>query len=246
LRRFYSARAGKRDGTTAVTPDNLDEAEGEMSEICDEYFDSLVKRGLVRHREIFAVEREQITKELLALLKYESERAGVVPSYFEWAFGSRRFLPDRDAASVPETLDIPCGEYTARIRGIIDRIDDCEDGRAIIDYKTGSQTPGVDQMVAGLEIQLPVYAMAVDSLLGESPRKTKEAFFISVRAGKGEKFLRNDDLARAVEATKQSIVRCLAGIAGGRFPSMPSIRCREYCPCKEACKFDRRRMEKKT
>ncbi|MFH1550289.1 MAG: PD-(D/E)XK nuclease family protein [Planctomycetota bacterium] len=246
LRRFYSARAGKRDGTTAVTPDNLDEAEGEMSEICGEYFDSHAKRGLVRHREIFAIEREQITKELLALLKYESGRSGVVPSHFEWAFGFKQFLPGRDAASVPETLDIPCGEYTARIRGFVDRIDDCENGRVIIDYKTGSHMPAVEQMVAGLEIQLPVYAMAADGLLGEGPRKTREAFFISVRAGKGEKFLKNDKLARAIETARQSIAQCLAGIAGGRFPSTPSIECRDYCPCKEACKFDRRRMEKKT
>ena len=173
-----------------------------------------------------------------------------MPSHFEWAFGSRRHLHNQDAASVPDTFDIPCGEYTARIGGFVDRIDDREDGRIIIDYKTGGRLPGVEQMVAGLEIQLPVYAMAAESLLGEEPRRTMEAFFINVREAKARMTLKagggKNDLARAIEAAKQAIARCLAGMAEGRFPPVPSIECRDYCPCKEACRFDSRRMEKKT
>jgi ATP-dependent helicase/DNAse subunit B len=253
LRRFYSSRSKRKNEPAAVTPENLVAAQKELSETCEEYFDSLEKKGLVRHRDIFSVERIQIRKKLLNFLEKEArlnKEDPREPSYFELAFGFEKFLADWDAASVHETLDIPCGDFTARMRGVIDRIDVDDAGSfAVIDYKSGRSAPAAGDVKDGRDVQLQTYAMAAERLLFKNVRKAREAFFFTIagaaRASALKRAEGSDSLSPAVEAAMESIAESLKGIAAGKFQPDPPKECYAYCPCKTACKYEVRRNKKK-
>ncbi|MCH5164976.1 MAG: PD-(D/E)XK nuclease family protein [Clostridiales bacterium] len=57
--------------------------------------------------------------------------------------------------------------------GVIDRVDVYEDKARIIDYKTGSKTFDFDKCISGLDMQLPLYAAAVN----ESGREVTGMFY---------------------------------------------------------------------
>jgi len=90
----------------------------------------------------------------------KEERAtssGFRPKFFEWSFG--RETPP---------LEIADGRGGAiRIRGRIDRIDVDEARKQflVIDYKTGSTKITGNQIKSGEALQLPLYILAVQSLL---------------------------------------------------------------------------------
>ncbi|MDP6377259.1 MAG: PD-(D/E)XK nuclease family protein [Pseudomonadales bacterium] len=96
--------------------------------------------------EFLTAERMRITEVLQMWLEYEHSRE---PFQLE----------------EPETRSLlTLGEVTLRMR--IDRIDRIEDGRFVIDYKTGStQLPGRDEKRL-IEPQLPMYALATEGSVG--------------------------------------------------------------------------------
>ncbi|NOX37478.1 MAG: hypothetical protein GXO78_08070 [Calditrichaeota bacterium] len=86
------------------------------------------------------------------------------PTHFELPFGYRPPRPNREfPESEPFVLEWQ-GQRMA-LRGVVDRVD-LHPNRAflIIDYKTGSH-PGPRDVVKGLSLQLPLYLLAMESLL---------------------------------------------------------------------------------
>ncbi len=90
------------------------------------------------------------------------------PRFFELAFGPAARHPDADPASRPEPVRFERGQRILSLTGKIDRIDTDETGRAVItDYKLSANTKGrqLPDMINGLSLQLPVYALAVQQVL---------------------------------------------------------------------------------
>lgn len=71
------------------------------------------------------------------------------------------------ADSVFPALKVEAGELTFNISGVIDRIDSYKSGdkekSRIIDYKSGGKRFTYEELAAGLQLQLPLYAAAVDA-----------------------------------------------------------------------------------
>ena len=91
------------------------------------------------------------------------------PELFEVGFGPTRTDEDADSHSTREPLILRSGDDEIQIAGRVDRVDvgACEGVPVfnVIDYKSGSKVQDKpEQIAAGLALQLPLYAMAVQQL----------------------------------------------------------------------------------
>src|SRR6185437_16032215 len=140
-------------------------------------------------------ENEQ--KELLFRLKrfIEYDEARILkdqrnpqPALFEVKFG----MPANDASYPPLIIDTANGPIS--VRGIIDRLDiedlpPAGDGSSkqiavsVIDYKTGSTPITAEDIAAFAQIQLPLYAMAVEKCIAPGAKVTVGQY-LSVNAAK--------------------------------------------------------------
>ena len=106
---------------------------------------------------------------LRRFLEFESRREDeLVPSFFEVSFGG---TPGRKGTS--DTLlsqDEPILFGGVRLRGKIDRVELGDGIFAVVDYKTGSVVPALNDIRGGLSLQLPLYLHAVEHLLEASGR----------------------------------------------------------------------------
>lgn len=97
-----------------------------------------------------------------------SHGAEMVPEMFEVSFGARR--QGDDPASVDEALHCAGIEPPVRIAGRIDRLDTGRLGDQavfnVVDYKSGGGGKlKLENVLAGVELQLPLYALAAGELL---------------------------------------------------------------------------------
>ena len=100
-------------------------------------------------------------------LQEKTQARGMLPTYFELAFGHPSQASD--PSSKAEYLKIPrpgdASAEAASIQGQIDRVDVSESGRSIVayDYKT-SQGAKQRDMSAGRQLQIPIYLAALEQL----------------------------------------------------------------------------------
>lgn len=117
---------------------------------------------------------EQMANEFSPRLKYGGLQADYTSRYVEknllttfkkdleqlrhWSRNSQF-----EAQSVEEevTLDIPDGNDKLTVAGRIDRVDTLGRDAIVVDYKTGSDKPDLQQMLEGLQLQLLTYALAL-------------------------------------------------------------------------------------
>ncbi len=129
-------------------------------------------------------EREGVLPRFLRLQAAAANPA--MPTHFELSFGSYPGMGERDQQSTTTHYAISDSESgdEVRISGKIDRIDRTADGRFIVfDYKTG-RMPSVADIDTGLNLQLPLYLLATESLFEE----------IGLREGAGAAYLMLRDL----------------------------------------------------
>ena len=105
-----------------------------------------------------------IEKLRVALRKWlEAERTyglPVLPRYFEVSFGQKREPRDPELSC---TEPITIGDV--RMTGKIDRIDIGNGTFNIVDYKTGSSTVRMPEILSGRSLQLPIYLQTAQKLL---------------------------------------------------------------------------------
>jgi hypothetical protein len=190
--------------------------------------------------------------------------APLVPKYFEARFGPkhRRSESLDDASlSTEKPFEVTVGAEQMRFTGQIDRIDVGRVGDAmvfnVIDYKTSaSARVKPDDVKSGLQIQLPLYAMAAAELLladkqaaalsagywsirgkgfGAGARSGGPLAIGEIRDGKvevaaGWTELRQELLARIAEI--------VGGIRRGAFPVFNADpNCGQYCPFSTGCRI---------
>ncbi len=139
----------------------------------------LMERALERHEADYPLSvaperrpgvRRRLEADLTRYLEYAAEcserddergdRAPFEPTHLELAFGFRGEDGEEDG--------LPAFELAGgmRLRGRIDRVDVGAGGRAVVyDYKSG-RAPLPSQWVAGGDLQIGLYARAVEQLLG--------------------------------------------------------------------------------
>jgi len=157
------------------------------------------------------------------------------PHRFEVKFGQ---LDKPDSLPV---LTIGEAAGAVSLQGVIDRIDLVQvDGRVgfrVIDYKTGSHPPGGD-VLSGLASQLPLYAMAVERLLGEGgDRHFDGAGYWSLPKDgyKGIKF--KGDWSAYRDRLERFILALVDKLREGTFPIFSQKKdCPKFCDFPSVCR----------
>jgi ATP-dependent helicase/DNAse subunit B len=247
----------------------------ELRDLADRVFDEHERVVPPLNKQIWKIDRE-IRKILLdQVLLYELElqekasAEGVVPAYFEVAFGGMKSAA-RDPGSKPEPLELTrstfVGEETMKISGQIDRVDVARDKTLIAyDYKlsTGSSK---EDIKTGRSLQLPIYLEALERLILPGSPIAGGGYYI-IRGGNER---RNRGLYRASHAdytrlqARNSVFSdhdwqqirdeviakiwdFLDHMRAGQFSVNPSEKdktCR-FCDFAAVCRYDRYRIERK-
>lgn len=177
-----------------------------------------------RETEFWDYEKKELSFRLNRFFVKEKERAlrdneQFLPFVFERGFG---FAP-RDPESAP-ALVVKSGDREIRLRGRVDRIDVSQDGKScrIVDYKSGSARISSKEALAGRNMQMPIYALAVrQSILPELD--LRDGVFLSV--SQGETIGRLDflkDGEEVVFAVLEHVGRFVRDIERGDFSVRPS------------------------
>ncbi len=96
----------------------------------------------------------------------------LIPKFIDWEI-KRQSDHTPHSHEAEKTLNI---NNSTQIHGRLDRVDRSSDGFSIIDYKTGV-TPSKKSIIAGEQVQLPMYALLNESHTDE---KTSQVEFVSI------------------------------------------------------------------
>ncbi|MHB8994055.1 MAG: PD-(D/E)XK nuclease family protein, partial [Armatimonadota bacterium] len=233
----------------ALSESQLAGACREMSRIVDETFTRWENEGLVTHRALWRLAREQARRDLLALVAYEVSEVGqygYVPRAFEARYEA--ILP---AGAEGEPL---------RIRGKIDRVDVrpvVPPGQpqqfAVYDYK-GNDGVSPQLIEAGCDFQMPFYVTAaIQQVLGGQEPPAQCAQWAYYRYRQPVKLCRKV----GVEATRWSLPldeylqkanemahQHVQNVREGQFMVNPH-HCPSYCDFKDVCRYTPARVEGK-
>jgi len=125
------------------------------------------------------------------------------------------------ALELPFNLKI--GGYT--LYGVVDRIDQTDDGITIIDYKTGQSK---DKLDVDTKEQLLIYQIAAKEVLHLEP---KHLAYYYLEDGKKLSFLGTDN---ELENQKTKIIEEIEKIKNSEFEPTPGWQC-QYCDFKDIC-----------
>ena len=192
--------------------------------------------------EVWARAIERTRADLAALLEFEASRndpqCPTVVRAVEATFGKE--LP---------FFVTPEAGGAIQLRGRIDRVDlhgpDGAKRWVIWDYKT-SKGAAKKLIERGIDVQLAVYALAVECLFpGEAVGSDMWGYYrVSRPVGWPNAFAHKvakdgaDNLEQALVAAQESIAERVAGICEGRFPSLPSddLKPCRLCDFRSACR----------
>ena len=267
LYRFYSERR------QAVRPDDLAQARAHLRAIVRTEAETMGLTGFFWEREVErlvgrdeAGTREGLLERFLNLEAHELEIAA--PALFEYSFGSYPGMGPRDPLSTQTPFTIADADGAeVRIFGKIDRIDRTDGGQFIVlDYKTGHVPGGLEEIRQGLSLQLPIYLLAVEQLLGrdaglvegvagayyqlrdhENCGKTR---LFADQAHKDQVYhtrsrtVEHEQFRQLMERAKDFALRYVDGMRSGRFhvTRHPPERTCSHCPYAQSCRLDPRRM----
>lgn len=244
LERFHGRFAGRH-----IRDIGLAEALAAMDEALEESFTperwsaSAAPRAAVAAEKCYA--RACLRRYIRAEYALEEEAAWK-PMYFETAFGracrGEAPPPNTRASFVMETAAGP-----VRFTGKIDRID-CDGDRArIIDYKSGLP-PAAKDIVEGNNIQLSVYAEAVENLLLPD-HACVEARYLAVGRNKRQEALGVDRSDRGWPDRKANmdaaISSAVTNIREGYFPPIRAGKTCYGCGHARACRHEEARIARK-
>jgi len=166
LRRFF-----ERHRQDYLPDRNRDDLLKELSRVADEVFAEHERKVPPLNERIWKIDceiRKLILEQVLLhelRLQEKTQPRGMLPTYFELAFG--RVSEGSDPSSKSEYLKIERAgsSESALIQGQIDRVDVSESGQHVIayDYKL-SQGARIIDMEAGRHLQIPIYLAALEQL----------------------------------------------------------------------------------
>ncbi|PWT88289.1 MAG: hypothetical protein C5B55_13380 [Blastocatellia bacterium] len=271
LRRFF-----ERHRREFLRKADLQNLRAELLHIADEVFDQHERVVPPLNRQIWKIDRE-IRKILLEqVLRYEldiqeeGQVKGVLPAYFEIAFGgSRSSAKDPDSTDQPLELtrDTFVGTESIKFNGQIDRVDVADDDTLVAyDYKL-SQGSSKEDIRTGRNLQIPIYLEALEKVILPGHEIAGGGYY-TIRGGKDR---RNKGLHRASKKAyynlKSNVNAIISDdewqqiraeviaklwdfvdqIRAGKFLVNPSERtktCR-FCDFSAMCRYNRDRIEPK-
>jgi ATP-dependent helicase/DNAse subunit B len=140
-------------------------------------------------------------------------------------------------------LEIQSATGTIRLRGVIDRIDRNFDGNLrVVDYKTGGSHLAPSDLIDGLRLQLPIYALAVEQALNLG-QVSEGLYWKILKAEPGSLKLASFEfedayagVEGACELVEEHVGRFVEGIRQAEYPPVaPKGGCPSYCAAAAWC-----------
>ena len=205
---FHKGKAGYPDPFTApITADNADQAVAALVAISEAVF----------------------TRELEDNFEHRAWRRRwqvLIPEYIQWQIKHQLRWSFADAEQ-PGELALSPGHS---LSGRLDRVDRNDSGTLVLDYKTGG-IPGQDEIDSGEEVQLPSYALLMDT-----PPQRVEYLSVDGRIA-ARSFLEGEALADIAAAVKARLVTVLGEIeAGAALPAWGDVDTCKYCEMSGLCR----------
>lgn len=250
MARFFRDWRADPPFQTAIRESDVKRAREMLQEVARELLQLHENQQLVAHRGLWRLMCEQMMEDLM---EFPAAEAGYnndevfCPLMHEASYGYGNSPP----------VEITGDERDVRVGGRIDRVDIVKDrdgahlGYAVFDYKTGSSHPSGAQMMAGENLQLPLYIMAARLLLEDDEGlECLLAAFYQINNGPkrrsnvkpGSRWLDRDEL---LEAARHRIREFVGSIIAGRFPVAPTESACRYCDFRSVCRFTPWRCEAK-
>lgn len=155
--------------------------------------------------------------------------AGFRPVGVEVGFGMGGGMP-------PLRVATPAGE--ALVVGRIDRVDRDDAGNlAVVDYKSGRSVRGLGETLSGRDVQLTVYSLAAEGLVG-AERQVVRAAYLTLGNGRQSRPLTPDQRPQAEESLRGSLVAAIRGAREGDFAVRPSDGCPRGCAFASICRVN--------
>jgi ATP-dependent helicase/nuclease subunit B len=232
---FLGQYRGKR-----LDPADLAKFLKELTSLFDVAIARLVSSGKIVLDAWWEMEETIWQEGLKRWLELEIERQRhdhSVPAYFEWSFG-RVPASSSDPRSVMETLVLSFEKQKAQLQGKIDRVDLLSDGSfRVIDYKTG-RIPSSGLLKKGILLQVPIYMLAVDRLLGTPNTPESEGEYLSLTySGRRMKIPGRNNREEIVKGVTISVLSYADRIRKGDFSPDPAGDCPSYCLNRDCCHF---------
>jgi ATP-dependent helicase/nuclease subunit B len=218
-----------------IKAETAHEAAALVEQVTEEVLERMLATGSIRKGPLWEFDKNEIKKQLVMLLHAEAEWNEELPSrpkYFEQRFGDE---------GEPQ-LVIECEDGAVKLCGVIDRIDETEEGLVVIDYKAGRTPIRHADALDGRNLQLPIYAMAASRALGASA-KVASAFYLHIHSRKkGSELPHKDDERLSIDAmishAEERIREYVRRARGGAFPVKPNDeRCHPYCEFDVMCRI---------
>ena len=216
-------------------PGNVEMLLARLPEAAAQVFASAPARYAFRPTLLWEIQQAELMETLRAAVVGLAELdtdAGWQPESFECRFGIE---------GTPE-LWIPVDGQPVRLRGVIDRIDRDRHGNLrVIDYKSGGAHLAQQDLIDGRRLQLPLYALAVESALGQGHVAEGLYWKLFAQGPGGLRLSRfaceqGQGPAAAQALAVQHVERLVMAIRQGNFsPQAPQGGCPSYCPAASWC-----------
>ena len=214
-------------------------AVNDLLSIAEREASRLEHRGHVGRRVYWGRDRQVFMTDLATFAAFDHQQRAAhsaTPIATELAFG----MPD--STYPPVAIGLPDGR-TLRVRGAIDRVDQTDAGELIvIDYKTGKSKnfeglSAQDPTPGGTHLQLILYALAAQSVLGRRPGHTRGSYwFVSRKGGFVSSGYPIDSETEALGL--HTVSEIVSGIETGCFVAHPAVpKFRPWVDC-EFCEPD--------
>jgi ATP-dependent helicase/nuclease subunit B len=218
-----------------ITPDVISTVREVAEQAGEAALEAMVNKRELRKNALWEFEKNEIKKRIGRLLEKESNwnaETPAKPKHFERAFGK--------SGQPPLLVEDEAGQI--KICGVIDRIDEREDGYVVIDYKTGRTPINYNEALDGRNLQLPIYMMAAIRVVSPGAR-VAAGYYLHINSRKrGSELPHKDDPGLSVDALIEHAEKRIRDYAQkarrGRFPVSPNKgRCPNYCEFDVMCRI---------
>lgn len=263
LFRFYQERIGKRLGIPS--PTEVEAAKADIRRIGEEVRQEIMADGAVSEASFRALIGDKEMNGALGMFvdaQSNKDMPRWAPAHLEFSFGHRFSKERNDERSTERPAEIALSDVPGDhllLRGKVDRLDAKDGSFVIIDYKTGS-VPGYSSMAKGYQMQLQLYLMACEDLLGLQAAggayyqlRNDDKFGMQLRTASaeferelgGKKNAYKPGLREDLEICKRNVKEVLEGISQGKFHPVDSTdteRCSSYCLFSRICRKEDMRV----
>ncbi len=256
LFRVFAALRDQANGPIALDQMDWETVESTLDSAVQAASQAFLQQGCP-YPVLWEIQKSQLHADLAEYLRKEAADSSLQPTHlhFELAFGldSPDALAASDPASQAQPVQIATSAGPVRLRGKIDRIDrvtfDGVDALAVVDYKTGAG-PGSTDVFLGQDLQIPLYAAAVQQIFGETifggsihqVLKGAKRWFAPFQTFR-KKAPDWQGLNERFEQTIQRLGDAVERMAGGRFDLFDGDSCSSFCPFSQICQHSPARRD---